>query len=392
MSRWVLLSGFYGEPHGTALSARDFLRSLLSCRSQVTLITPRLPRDLPECRSPLTLKYLSIGSRLLQRILSRLPSCIARAILRLRRQSLQWFLASLSPSDCVFVNGWASRHFWQSLSCRSGARKVLISRESPRHFNFVDSQISLEAQSEFLRSFDHVIFVSEILRLEWIRLAGLRLNSTHYLPNCCEEEVFDRRIDVSSRSSLREHLGLDPDGLVLLCPGSIEARKGQADLLRLAPDLCSVIPRFQIVFLGQCTSAFGHELRERVECSSWSEHFIFQSPHVYPVDWFQAADLLIFPSYAEALPRTILEAMVSRLPVLSSNVDGIPELIHHQESGYLFAPGATDDILQGILWMTADGFRHGKHVAEHAYHRYYSKFCRSLQSSRLSSILPHLIS
>lgn len=50
-------------------------------------------------------------------------------------------------------------------------------------------------------------------------------------------------------------------------------------------------------------------------------------------------DIYILPSYNEGLPISILEAMSYGLPILSTPVGGIPEVVEHGVNGYLFAPG-----------------------------------------------------
>lgn len=51
------------------------------------------------------------------------------------------------------------------------------------------------------------------------------------------------------------------------------------------------------------------------------------------------SDLLILPSYSEGLPLVILEAMSFGVPVIASNVGGIPEIVKNGENGYLFNAG-----------------------------------------------------
>lgn len=60
-----------------------------------------------------------------------------------------------------------------------------------------------------------------------------------------------------------------------------------------------------------------------------------------------SADALILPSYIEGLPMVILEAMSYGLPVLSTPVGGIPEVVT-AENGVLFNPGDKNDIHRAI--------------------------------------------
>lgn len=62
------------------------------------------------------------------------------------------------------------------------------------------------------------------------------------------------------------------------------------------------------------------------------------------------ADILILPSYKEGYPNSLLEAMVSGVPAIASNVGSIPEIIEHKKSGYLIEPGNVNDIQEAIIW------------------------------------------
>jgi len=65
-----------------------------------------------------------------------------------------------------------------------------------------------------------------------------------------------------------------------------------------------------------------------------------------------ACDVFVLPSYREGTPRVIIEAMASGLPVVATDIAGIPEQVIDGESGYLIptgAPGALADCLDELL-------------------------------------------
>ena len=51
--------------------------------------------------------------------------------------------------------------------------------------------------------------------------------------------------------------------------------------------------------------------------------------------WLSASDIFVFPTYNEGLPNAIMEAMACGLPVVATEVGGIPEVVKDGENGIL---------------------------------------------------------
>lgn len=66
------------------------------------------------------------------------------------------------------------------------------------------------------------------------------------------------------------------------------------------------------------------------------------------VELLNNADVFILPSYTEGLPISILEAMSYSLPVITTPVGGIPEVVKDGENGLLFTPGDKDALYKAI--------------------------------------------
>ncbi|WP_063663712.1 glycosyltransferase [Aliivibrio fischeri] len=58
-------------------------------------------------------------------------------------------------------------------------------------------------------------------------------------------------------------------------------------------------------------------------------------------NWFSSLDIYIQPSLTEGLPRSVIEAMSFAIPVIGSNVGGIPEIVHQE---LLFTAGDVNDL------------------------------------------------
>ena len=66
---------------------------------------------------------------------------------------------------------------------------------------------------------------------------------------------------------------------------------------------------------------------------------------------YSAADVFIIPSMLDNLPNTVLEAMSCETPCVGFNIGGIPDMIDHQETGYLVEPFNTQELAKGIQWV-----------------------------------------
>jgi glycosyltransferase involved in cell wall biosynthesis len=66
---------------------------------------------------------------------------------------------------------------------------------------------------------------------------------------------------------------------------------------------------------------------------------------------FSKADVYILPSYSEGLPISILEAMSFKLPVISTPVGGIPEIVEDNTNGKLVEPGNYEQIYSALQFF-----------------------------------------
>jgi glycosyltransferase involved in cell wall biosynthesis len=65
-------------------------------------------------------------------------------------------------------------------------------------------------------------------------------------------------------------------------------------------------------------------------------------------------DLFAFSSHVEGLPIAVLEAMAAGLPVIATNVGGIPELVEHERTGYLVPPMDVDALCESLRRVVAN--------------------------------------
>ncbi|QQG38511.1 MAG: glycosyltransferase family 4 protein [Candidatus Woesearchaeota archaeon] len=69
---------------------------------------------------------------------------------------------------------------------------------------------------------------------------------------------------------------------------------------------------------------------------------------------YSKSDIFILPSLTDAMPKVILEAMAKSIPVIATNVGGIPTIIKHNKNGILIKPRSSDEIVKAVDTIIKD--------------------------------------
>jgi len=64
---------------------------------------------------------------------------------------------------------------------------------------------------------------------------------------------------------------------------------------------------------------------------------------------YQSADVMVNPSLADNMPNSILEALASGVPVVSTDVGGVPYLVQHEKTALLVSPGDVDGMAKAVI-------------------------------------------
>jgi len=159
------------------------------------------------------------------------------------------------------------------------------------------------------------------------------------------------------RSKARHILGIPRDKVVFLLMGVKGKRKGAYDIVEAAPLIKRMDKSALMLLVGPdedvargATDELMELRREQgvedvVDMRGEADE---KARHLY----YAAADCFLLPSYAENSPVAIIEAMASKLPVISTTVGAIPEMVDHGKTGLLIEPGRPGEIAEAIVKLS----------------------------------------
>ena len=163
------------------------------------------------------------------------------------------------------------------------------------------------------------------------RVYGLECRAV--IPNCVPVEAYQRGGE--DRLKWREREGFGPDAIVFTCVGRLEPQKNPHLLLQAMSKVQD--PRAHLVFLGE--GGLGKQLASEAGSLNLGGrvHFLGKRNDVPSV--LAGSDVFVLGSSWEGNPLSVMEAMASGLPVVSTAVGGVPELVRSGEDGILVRAG-----------------------------------------------------
>lgn len=127
------------------------------------------------------------------------------------------------------------------------------------------------------------------------------------------------------------------------------SHKGQGTLIEAARQLMRTHPDLHFVLVGDGKDE--KEFRRAAEGLDNVEFIGF----VDNVEAYMAAfDVFVYPSLREGLGSSLLDAMAFGLPIVASNVGGIPEIVEHRVNGLLIPPGSAHDLAEALKRVASD--------------------------------------
>ncbi len=214
------------------------------------------------------------------------------------------------------------------------------------------------------------IAVSEAVRRAFQRrYPAVRIDVIH---NGVEVETFERR-SASRSLELKREFGFAENAPVIVTVSVLRAGKGIDVLLRA---LRHVDAQLLVVGEGPMRTAWSALADTRVRWAGYRDDV----PRL-----LAGADLFVLPSLDDAFPTVLLEAMAAELPIVATDVGGIPEILDSAAVGVLVPPGDVAALAAAIEGLLRDEERRCR-TAEAGRRRAVEEFSTTRWAERLMAL------
>jgi glycosyltransferase involved in cell wall biosynthesis len=233
---------------------------------------------------------------------------------------------------------------------------IVTKRDNPKELN--PNEKAMLRFNVVLRSYekklmnrsDALIAVSKYTVNELTELYGIKEEKIHVIYNGVDVDKFKPR---PNRAELRQEFGLEEDKKIVLFVGRLYHRKGLEILLQSIPPVLKEFRNVKFVISGKGFKKKEESLRNLAKELNIEDHvkFLGYVPDEKLPRLYSASDIFVLPAIYENFPFAILEAQSTGLPVVSTNVGGIPEFLVDNENGFVIDPGDSTQLTQRVLTL-----------------------------------------
>jgi N-acetyl-alpha-D-glucosaminyl L-malate synthase BshA len=138
---------------------------------------------------------------------------------------------------------------------------------------------------------------------------------------------------------------------ILIHASNFRPVKRVADVVRIFAHVKEQLPAKLMLIGDGPERLFIQQLVKELKLSD-AVYFLGTQDYTEPL--FFCADLFLLPSEQESFGLTALEAMACSVPVIGTNIGGLPEVVTHGETGYLFPVGETKEMADQAVTLLRD--------------------------------------
>ena len=209
--------------------------------------------------------------------------------------------------------------------------------------------LALPITSKFTYSVlpDQVVTVSAYVG-RYLAEAGVPAAKITAVPTGVEIERYTQ----AARGTLRAELGLAEDTVLVGTVAILRKKKGHTETLEAARDVIDRFPNTHFVFAGDGPQA--GNLARRLDELGLRDRVHLLGLRRDVVNILKSLDVFVLPTYQEALGTAFIEAGASGCPLIGSDVDGVPEVVHDGVNGLRVPAKDSAAVAAAINTLLAD--------------------------------------
>lgn len=237
--------------------------------------------------------------------------------------------------------------FFQAMLSRGflGSRPVLLT-EHGRHVPDLPSRKRSVVNRLLLRRQDRLIGCGGAVRQALIDNEGLPASRVDVIYNGVDLTAFGTPTD-GARARLRSEFGLEETDFVAVQVARLHELKDHITAVKAIDEARRSVPNTRLLIVGEGDQRAAIE--QEIEKRNLQSHVIMAGNRTDVADLLAASDAFLMSSISEGIPLTIIEAMAAGLPIASTAVGGIPEMIQHERNGFLADAGDSSSLARSLI-------------------------------------------
>ncbi len=152
---------------------------------------------------------------------------------------------------------------------------------------------------------------------------------------------------------IRAELGLDPGCRLVGLISFLRAYKGHAYFIEAAARVLTRTDQVAFLIVGE--GPLEHRLRSHIASLGVTERVLMLGFRKDLMNVFRSLDVFVIPSIdADTIPQVLVQAMAMSLPVISTTVGSIPDMVANGETGFVVPPRDAGALADRIVTLLAD--------------------------------------
>jgi len=248
-------------------------------------------------------------------------------------------LAKIRP-DAVHCRNGIPAISYGVLAARLAKVPVVSSVHGRTHY--IRQSVKTWLWFRIMRLSQKIITVTEGIKEEISRYGSIPLEKIEVIYN-----GIDIGQTLSSKEALRNNFNFSPHDFLVGTVGNLRAIKGQKYLLEAMPDILRKISHARLVLIGSGEERENlQKLATRLGISDKIHFLGYQANAAMMIGMF---NVFVLPSLSEGFPNVILEAVVAGIPVVATNVGGVPEIVRHGKESLLVDPADAKGLSAAVV-------------------------------------------